>query len=110
MYSSSLSLTSVVDWGGWSMSRPGRFTPGKYPVPIVQEAGWASGSDLNGSGKSHLRTVQPVASRYTDYATRPTVVNSTGKKLRIARNKSEYHGKNANSTWKKLRIAWKKCE
>jgi hypothetical protein len=24
------------------MPRPGRFTPGKDPVPIVQEAGWAS--------------------------------------------------------------------
>jgi hypothetical protein len=26
---------------GWSTPRPGRFTPGKEPVPIVQEAGWA---------------------------------------------------------------------
>ena len=25
------------------MPRPGRFTPGKDPVPIVQEAGWAPG-------------------------------------------------------------------
>ena len=24
------------------MPRPGRFTPGKDPVPIVQEAAWAS--------------------------------------------------------------------
>ena len=23
--------------------RPGRFTPGKEPVPIVEEAGWAPG-------------------------------------------------------------------
>jgi hypothetical protein len=30
--------------GGWSAPRPGRFTPGKDPVPIVQEAGWAPGS------------------------------------------------------------------
>jgi hypothetical protein len=29
--------------GGWSVTRPGRFTPGKDPVPIVQEAGWAPG-------------------------------------------------------------------
>jgi hypothetical protein len=29
--------------GGWSAPRPGRFTPEKYPVPIVQEAGWAPG-------------------------------------------------------------------
>jgi hypothetical protein len=29
--------------GGWSAPRPGRFTPGKDPVPILQEAGWAPG-------------------------------------------------------------------
>jgi hypothetical protein len=34
MYSCTLSLTSALDWGGWSTPRPGRFTPGKetrYP-------------------------------------------------------------------------------
>jgi hypothetical protein len=29
--------------GGWSAPRSGRFTLGKDPVPIVQEAGWAPG-------------------------------------------------------------------
>jgi hypothetical protein len=29
--------------GVWSASRPGRFTPGKDTVPIVQEAGWTPG-------------------------------------------------------------------
>ena len=29
--------------GGWSTPRPGRFTPGKDPVPIVKKAGWAPG-------------------------------------------------------------------
>jgi hypothetical protein len=29
--------------GRWSAPRPGRFTPGKNPVPIVQEARWAPG-------------------------------------------------------------------
>jgi hypothetical protein len=29
--------------GGWSAPRPGRFTPGKDPVPIIQEAGRAPG-------------------------------------------------------------------
>jgi hypothetical protein len=29
--------------GGWSAPRSVRFTPGKDPVPIVQEAGWAAG-------------------------------------------------------------------
>jgi len=53
-------------------------TPGKEPVPIVQEAGWAS--EPVWTGAKNLaplgfdpRTVQPVGSRYTDYDTRPTI-------------------------------------
>ena len=30
-----LFLTSALDGGEWSTPRPGRFTPGKDPVPIV---------------------------------------------------------------------------
>jgi hypothetical protein len=42
-YSSYSFLTSALDGGEWSASRPRpRFTPEKGPpVPIVQEAGWA---------------------------------------------------------------------
>ena len=36
-------------WNGWSTSRPGRFTTGKDPVPIVQEAGWAPGPVWTGA-------------------------------------------------------------
>ena len=43
MYSSTVSSTSALDVGGWSTQRPGRFTPGKDSVPIVQGAGWAPG-------------------------------------------------------------------
>ena len=32
----------TLDEGGWSPPRPGRLYPGKEPIPIVQEAGWAS--------------------------------------------------------------------
>ena len=35
--------------GGWSAPRPGRFTPGEGPVPIVQEAGWAPGPVWTGA-------------------------------------------------------------
>jgi hypothetical protein len=38
-YSSTLSLTSAQDGGGWSTPHPGRLTPRNDPVPIVQEAG-----------------------------------------------------------------------
>jgi hypothetical protein len=43
-YSSYSFLTSALDGSEWSASRPGRaLPPGKGPpVPIVQEAGWAS--------------------------------------------------------------------
>jgi len=34
--------TPALDGGGWSTPRPGRFTPGKDPVPTVSEAGWVS--------------------------------------------------------------------
>jgi hypothetical protein len=36
MYSSTLPSTSALDASGWSAPRPGRFTPGKDPVTIVQ--------------------------------------------------------------------------
>ena len=63
MYSCTLSLTSALDGSGWPTPHLGRFTPG-----------WTR-TGLHGCGKSRLhrdsipRTVQPVASRYTDWAT-----------------------------------------
>ena len=50
---------------------PAASYPGKDPVPIVQEAGWASGPVWTGvenlaSPGFDPRTVQPVGSRYTD--------------------------------------------
>ena len=69
---------------GWVVSSTPRphFTPGKDPVPIVQEAG---GGPQGRSGRAEnlvptgirFRTVQPVVSRYTDWATRPTWRRST---------------------------------
>jgi hypothetical protein len=57
--------------GGWSAPRPGCFTPGKDPIPIVQEAGWAPGpvwmcvKNLAPPGFDP-QTIQAVASRYTN--------------------------------------------
>ena len=42
MYSSTLSLTSALVVGGWSSSLPDALPRERDPVPIVQEAGWAS--------------------------------------------------------------------
>jgi len=36
-------MTSAVDGVGGQRHAPAVFTPGKDPVPIVQEAGWAPG-------------------------------------------------------------------
>ena len=72
MYSSTLPSTSALDMGGWSAPRPGRFTPGERPGTHCI-GGWVGPrAGLDGCGKSRLppgfdaRTVQPVASRYTD--------------------------------------------
>jgi hypothetical protein len=58
-------------WGGSSTSRPGRFTSGNDPVPIVYESAWAP-RPVWKVRKSSLppgfdpRTVQPLAILYTD--------------------------------------------
>ena len=60
------------DGGGWSAPRTGRFTPRKDPVPILCEAKWAPWpawtgmENLTSPPGFDPRTVQPVASRYTD--------------------------------------------
>ena len=71
-YSSTLYLTSALDEGWWSTPRPGRFTTGKerqYPLyrrlrgPQCQSGQVRKISPPPGF---HPRTVEPVASRYTD--------------------------------------------
>jgi hypothetical protein len=74
---------------GGQRHAPAAFTPGKDPVPIVQEAGWAPGpvwiraENLTPSGFD-LRTFEPVASRYTDYAIPgPTNVHRSSCKVPV---------------------------
>ena len=64
---------------GWGVSSTPRqhCTPGKEPVPIVQEVRWAPGPVWTGAGNLfptgiRSRIVQPLVSRCTDWATRPT--------------------------------------
>ena len=69
-YSSTLSLSSALDVGGWSTPRPSRFTPGKDPLyPLYRRLGGSQGR----SGRVWKillllvfdpRTVEPVAGRY----------------------------------------------
>ena len=45
-------MTAALERGEWSAARPGHtLPPGKGPVPILQEVGWAPGPILTG-GKS----------------------------------------------------------
>ena len=65
-----------MGWRG-SAPRPGHLYPGKDPVSILQEAGWVPGpvwkaENLVPTG-IRSRTVQPVVSRYTNWATGPTL-------------------------------------
>ena len=72
-YSSTLSLTSALDVGGWSTPRPGRFTTAKETrYPLYRRLGGPQ--ERSGEVRKisppppgfDPRTVQPVASRYTD--------------------------------------------
>jgi hypothetical protein len=58
-------------WMVISMSPP-HFTPGKEPVPLLQEAGWALGPVWTGKNVVltgiQSRTFQPVDSHYTNWA------------------------------------------
>jgi hypothetical protein len=65
-------------WGVSVTSRP-LFTPGKDPVPLYRGLGGPQGRSGQVQKISpplgfNRRTVQPIASRYTDYATRPTEI------------------------------------
>jgi len=74
-YSSSLPLTSALEEGfGGPGNAPAALPPGTDPVSSVQEDGWASkpvwaGAENLAATGSDPRSVQLVASRYTDYAT-----------------------------------------
>jgi hypothetical protein len=69
-------LTSVLRGGGWSAPHLGRVTPGKDPVPIVQgpQGRFRRVQKILPPPGFDPRTVQPIASRCTDWATQPNVV------------------------------------
>jgi hypothetical protein len=71
-YSSTLSLISTLDGGGWPKSRPGRSLTGKTHGnhSIGERVGPRAGLDGLRKLRSHRNSIpgQPVASRHTDYA------------------------------------------
>ena len=73
-YSSTLSLTSALNAGGWSMPRSSRLTPppGITRYPLYRRLGGPHGrsarvGEISTPPGFDPRTVQPVANRYTDY-------------------------------------------
>jgi hypothetical protein len=63
-YSCTLSLTSALDGVGWSTPLSGRFTPRKETRYQLYSR---LGGKISPSPGFDPRTVQPVASRYTNY-------------------------------------------
>jgi hypothetical protein len=67
-------ITSELQGGEWSASRPGRTLPlGKEPpVPILEEAGWATEQaeraeeKFSASAGDRTPVTQSIASHYTD--------------------------------------------
>ena len=80
--SSTLSWPTALDGGEGSASRPGRsLPPGKTRYPLYRRLGGPQGRSgqvwkISPPPEFDPRTVQPVASRYTDWATRPTHANT----------------------------------
>jgi len=51
-------MTTALEGGEGSASRPGRFITGKDPVPIVREAGWAPGPVWTGAENLAFNSIQ----------------------------------------------------
>ena len=79
-------MTTALEGGEWSAARPGRtLTSGKTRYPLYRRLSGPQGR----SGRAENlappgfdpRTVQPVVSRYTDWANRPTMMYYKLKKF-----------------------------
>jgi hypothetical protein len=73
MYSYTLSLTSVLDWVGGQRHAPAPLTPGMTRYPFYRRLGRSQGRSgwvlkISPPPGFDPRTVQLVASRYTDWA------------------------------------------
>jgi len=82
-------MTTALEWGEGSASRPScSLPPGKTRYPLYRRLGEPQGRSgqvrkISPPPGFDPRTVQPVVSRYTDYATRPTEQDQLAYKLEI---------------------------
>ena len=70
-------MTAALEWDEWSVARPDRtLPPGKTRYPFYRRLGGLQGRYGRAQNlvptAIRSRTTQPVVSRYTDRATRPT--------------------------------------
>ena len=70
-------MTATLEEGEWSAARPGRtLPPGKTRYPFYRRLGGPQGRSGRAENlvptRTRSRTLQPVVSRYTDWATRAT--------------------------------------
>jgi len=86
---SSIFFILGVRWGGLSTPRSDRFTPGKTRYPLYRRLGGHQGRSgrlrkISPPTGFDPRTVQPVASRYTDWAIPVRKVTNTSKNVTAA--------------------------
>ena len=86
-------MTAALEGSEWSAALPGRILlPGKNRYPLH----WRLGGPQGRSGRAEnlvptgirSRTVQPVVSRFTDWATRPTMQQGNFINVFLARHVS----------------------
>ena len=73
-------MTAALEGGEWSAARPGRtLPPGKTRYPLYRRLVGPQGRSGRAENlvptEIRSRTVQPVVSRYTDWATGPTLLD-----------------------------------
>ena len=83
------SMTAALEGGEWSAASPGRILPpGKTRHPLYRRLGGSHGRSGQAENlvptRIRSRTVQPVVSRYTDWATRRSFFLGTFAKSRRA--------------------------
>jgi hypothetical protein len=108
-----LSLDHGTRRGEGLASRPGRsLTPGKTQYPLCRKLGGSQGRSGQVRKNSpppgfDPRTVQPVASRYTDYATRPTRNNvPTAVVTNNMQESSSWETSSPSATQEISRVLW----
>ena len=89
-------MTTALEGGEGSVSRPGRsLPPRKTRYPLYRRLDWPQGwsgqvRKISSPPGFDPRTVQPVASRYTEYATRPTFVRITLSQYTAVRKVAQF--------------------